>query len=672
MKSYFQTVALCLVILFPSFETLAQDCSEPRSLPFKERLWCLFGKPEARTPGVFRPASLNGQPKIQSAEIDLTRVTNNSGHAYFISHNFGTASDTNIDGQFNRSKLRIFENGVEMGPAHSLHKDIREEGSGRFSHWKTALYFSATDNSDPRTNGRIYTYSIEEGDVSSSVPVSTTTTSLSPASPLSVVMTTTTLPPVIPETTTTTILSTPPPTTVPSGRFGSYSVPAQGPLKVFPGAEGFGTDTPAGRGGQICKVTDLSDSGAPGSLRYCAETLSGRRMVIFEVGGVIRLDKKIDIKNPNISIYGQTAPGDGIVLTSGPKLDDSLIIVSADNVLVQHLRLRMGESTLYGSSRDTGVSCCNDTLTITGAKNVVIDHNSMSWSTDEIAGTWYTVNNITWSHNIFSEGLHDAGVNSQGPAGRGLLIGVGVESGNISLHHNYIASSYQRNPAIDVGGLVDIVNNLIYRAETREGQHNGESGGTANWVKNKWIAGPESSTGWGGIQLRNPFPRMAYFEDNIGIYRRNNSEPQWAAAATNYNEPYNPSLGYHSETRFSAPPVTEYEVDSLEDMLLPTVGAFLPRRDSVDRRLMEEFRTGRGQVPDCISSSHRGGSAGCGRNVGGFPSYSGGPAPRDSDGDGIPDSWEAANGLNPEIADSLEDSNGDGYLNIEDWVHSIQ
>lgn len=347
-------------------------------------------------------------------------------------------------------------------------------------------------------------------------------------------------------TTTSSTTTTSPTPTEPASS--GYRIPAKSPLRVFPGAEGFGTETAAGRGGVICKVTNLNASGS-GSFRHCVEDLSGPRIVIFEVGGVITVEETIEIVNPNVSIYGQTALGDGIVISSGPKLNGAALSIDADDVLMQHIRVRASDSTLYGSSRDEGTSCCRDAFNVTNANNVVIDHNSFSWGTDEIAGTWYDVNNITWSYNIFAEGLHDAGVNSKGPAGRGLLIGNGTEAGNISIHHNLIANSYQRNPKIKVGGVVDIVNNLVSHWESRAGGHDGRYGGTANWVKNKWIAGPESSSGWGGLQLAETFSQMAYFEDNLGLTRTSHDSPQWSIARTGYNEDYDPSLGYHSNTR---------------------------------------------------------------------------------------------------------------------------
>ncbi len=502
---------------------------------------------------------------------------------------------------------------------------------------------------------------------------STTTTSTTiPSSTTSTTSTSSTTTTTVPSTTTTSSTTTTTSSTTTTIPTTGYKVPAKSPLKVFPGAEGFGTDTTAGRGGVICKVTNLDDSGT-GSLRHCAETLSGPRIVVFDVGGLIYLNSTINITNPNISIYGQTAPGDGIAVSVGPLVDGNVLNVRTDDVLIQHMRFRPDDSTLFGGSLDTGTSCCRNAFGLFGGSNVVIDHNSFSWGTDQIVNSWFEASNNTWSYNLFSDGLFDAGVNSKGPAGRGILLGTGPNAGNMSFHHNLNINSYQRNPKIKVGKVMDMVNNLTYNWGTREGQHSGKFGGTANWVKNHWIAGPgTTSPGWGGIQLEDTFSNMVYFEDNFGIRRSNHSEPQTQIAITFYNEILDPSLGYHTNTRFPAPPITEIPVDDLLTELPPQAGATLPKRDQVDRNAIRDLETGGGQIIDCVRPDSRGGANGCAKNAGGFPTYAISSAPADSDNDGIPDFWEVANGLNPNVNDSLIDSNNDGYLNIEDYVHSIQ
>lgn len=452
------------------------------------------------------------------------------------------------------------------------------------------------------------------------------------------------------------------------------SYPAFDKLSVFPKAEGFGTNSTAGRGGNLCIVTSLNDSG-PGTLRNCAES-SGPRIVIFKTGGTIEVSSSIKITNPFISIYGQTAPGDGILLRASQDSDSAPLAIKTHDVLVQHLRIRAGSSNL--------ITCCRDAVQIGNSSpgqtyNVVLDHNSISWGTDEIVDIWHDTHDVTLSYNIVSESLHDNGSNSSGPGGRGILVGSnGAHS--ISLHHNYIAHSYERNPLIATSGIVDVNNNLIYHWLSRGAEHDTRfDGQKVNWIKNKYIAldnpteNQSSQVAWGDllITLRSSFETNVYFEGNIGKNRPDNTFPEWSIANTDWNTPYDPTLNYHSDTRFPAPPVTEFEADSLENILPEIVGATAPRRDSVDNRLISQYKSGTGLMPNCVSANDRPGDERCALNVGGWPTMNSGVAPEDSDNDGIPDLWEISHGLNPNVEDSLEDANGDGFLNIEDWAYEM-
>ncbi len=557
------------------------------------------------------------------------------------------------------STLKLFENGSPIGPAHSLHADIRSQGQGRFSHWHGNLYFSSTTNDDPRNNGKTYSYLIEDFQTVDS----NQTISLNNATPSKENIEST---PVIEATEEITQ---------------SQNLPTQlgnqfQNLKIFPGAEGFGTDSLGGRGGEICFVTNLNDSG-PGSFRECVEIRSGRRIVLFRTGGKINLQTPVRIIHPFISIYGQSAPGDGIVLNLAPTIDGAPLQIRSHDVLVQHMRFRPETPTVNDL-------CCRDAMHIgwqgVEVYNVVIDHNSFSWGTDEIVDTWYNVHDITISYNNISEGLRDSGAdNSGGPAGRGVLLGAD-QAERISFHHNLLAHNQQRNPAVGIRGVADIVNNLVYNWLQRGGQQNGSLGGKVNWVKNLYIAyrGNSSdelntSSFWHDIQLHNTFPNSVYFEDNIGYRRPNNTLPQWQIAGmAETGAPYNPSLGHHSSTRFSAPKITETSALNLEAELLNRVGAWLPKLDDVDRRILSNVRNRTGMPINCVGPNDRGGEARCQINGGGYPTYSPGNPQTDTDNDGIPDSWEISVGTNPNNFDSANDQNGNGYSNLEEWVHSIK
>ena len=469
-------------------------------------------------------------------------------------------------------------------------------------------------------------------------------------------------------------------------------------LPVFPGAQGFGTTTRAGRGGSICKVTNLDDSG-PGSFRYCAE-LSEPRNILFTTGGTIEVTKPIEIKHPFVSIYGQTAPGSGILLRSSIDSTGPPIRIMTHDVLLQHMRIRAG-----GSVHST---CCRDALSIANntpgeVYNVVVDHNSFSWGTDEIVDIWYDSNNITLSYNIVSEGLHNNHSNESGPAGRGVQIG-SENSYAISLHHNFIAHAFQRNPLVMGGGVVDVSNNLIYHWISRGGEQQTQfNGQKVNWVKNNFVSRvknphltlvrqklnaltgnkigylqdtterlQESWVTWGDLLVTaGNFPTSMYLEDNIGYHRDSMGQPQWKIAFTDWNTPYDPSLEFHKAQRFEAPYVSEIPALDLAKELPDIVGALLPKRDQVDNRIIREFRERRGKMPDCVAEDDLADTKKCENNAGGWPLMERGTPATDSDQDGIPDSWETAHELNPHLADSHSDLDNDGYTALEEWIHSL-
>ena len=381
---------------------------------------------------------------------------------------------------------------------------------------------------------------------------------------------------------------------------------------VFPGAEGFGVYTRAGKDGFVCKVTNLWNSGE-GSLRKCLSS-TGARTVVFDVSGTIKLDSTLEIENPFVSVLGQTAPQGGIMLTVDASETGPVMRIVTHDVLIQHLRIRAGKSD--------EPSCCRDALSI-GTEvpdqvyNIVIDHNSLSWGTDEIIDIEYDARDITVSYNIISEGFHESSNNIDGPAGRGML--VGHQSTNISIHHNLFANTYQRNPYIRGVGTTDFVNNIIYHAVSRGTQVEARNGdNNVNLVNNLYIphidGQPQpSNTNWFDVLITvNPESKLSlYMKGNLGFWRRDQDEPEWKIAGVDWSTPYDPSMGIHTTDRHWAPPVTEYPTESLESILSEEVGATLPMRDTVDQRVISEFWNRSGLMPDCILF--------CDRNIGGWP-----------------------------------------------------
>ena len=222
-------------------------------------------------------------------------------------------------------------------------------------------------------------------------------------------------------------------------------------LAVFPGAEGFGTRTRAGRGGNVLIVDSLADAGR-GTLRE-ALSQDGPRTIVFHVGGVIQLKSHLFIDRPFVTIAGQTAPGDGIVLK------DFGIVITTNDVLLQHVRVRPGNQGAVRVDHNDAIAILGPTGAPGGAYNVVIDHVSASWGEDEVISTWFSPHDITISWSIVSEALsrsrHPKETHSAA-----VLIGDGTT--RTSLHHNLMAHNDIRNPLIASGGMHDVVNNVVY------------------------------------------------------------------------------------------------------------------------------------------------------------------------------------------------------------------
>ena len=229
-------------------------------------------------------------------------------------------------------------------------------------------------------------------------------------------------------------------------------------VKAFPTAEGFGAEALGGRGGVVIEVTNLDDSG-PGSLRD-AVGWEGPRTIVFRVGGTIKVERPIRIRDPYITIAGQTAPGDGILIRNHRVNDEPPLTVETHDVVIRYLRLRPGPSA--------EPSCCIDALGLmAGARDVMIDHVSLSWGVDEVLGASEDASDFTVQWSILSEGLRRGGHAKDERHSRGMLIST-QEGGNVSIHHNLFAHNEGRNPEVALAyGVADIVNNVLYNPNFR-------------------------------------------------------------------------------------------------------------------------------------------------------------------------------------------------------------
>ena len=428
----------------------------------------------------------------------------------------------------------------------------------------------------------------------------------------------------------------------------STSVNPTGSMALaFPGAEGYGANTVGGRGGEVIEVTNLNDSG-PGSLRAAIEA-TGPRIVVFRVGGTIELLTHIRIKNPYITIVGQTAPGDGITLKNDPSNPDSPLVVETGEVIIRYVRFRPGASTELSDNLRA--------LTIGGdGKNIIIDHCSFSWATDENLTVWDNASDISIQWSIVSEGLYNS-TSSSGTQSQAVYFG--SQSTRISLHHNLLAHNNRRNPRV-MGGDIDIVNNVIYNTEGSPARLWSDSfehhinGGRYNYVGNYIKRGSNSLWDY-EVKLRSRDDNITipatFISSNIGPNRPDESVPDEAIVHPDGRE-------FMIDTRHDFPLVTTTSAFEAYDQVLAGAGVTLPGRDVVDERIIDEVITGTGQIIDDPSE------------VGGWPILAAGVPPSDSDHDGMPDQWEKLYGFNPNDAtDGPADADADGYTNVEEYLN---
>lgn len=424
---------------------------------------------------------------------------------------------------------------------------------------------------------------------------------------------------------------------------------AQAGLPVFPGAEGFGTRTIAGRGGKVIEVTSIADDG-PGTLRAAVNDPSAR-IIVFRVAGTIELKSELQINHPFVTIAGQTALGDGICIK------DAGITIITHDVLIQHIRIRPGNKGPVDADINDAVSILGPHGDSEGAYNVVLDHISASWSEDETVSTWYGAHNITISWSIISEALNRSRHRKKTHSA-GLLIG--DSSYNVSVHHNLLAHNDFRNPLIAEGGTHDIVNNIIYNWGILPAEIVDYGSNTfLNFIGNYFIAGPSTNPWPYEILFPQGNPKI-YVEDNIGPHRPDTNMDEWAIVGFKWGREGIAPVKHRSGTKFKTPQISIQSSDEVMEIVLAEAGATAPQRDTIDLRIIDDVKNHTGKIIDSPEQ------------VGGYPKLSGGIPPFDSDHDGMPDEWERQMNLNPDDpSDGSGDLDADGYTNIEEYLHSL-
>jgi hypothetical protein len=436
---------------------------------------------------------------------------------------------------------------------------------------------------------------------------------------------------------------------------------------AFPGAEGFGAQTVGGRGGQVYEVTNLSDSGA-GSLRACV-IASGPRTCIFRTGGTIELETTLEVRNPFLTIAGQTAPGGGIQLKiANPTRSTDLFKISTNDVIVRYLKFRPGTKGANARciSINAGGSAPADKL----AHNIVIDHVSCSWAGDEVLIAWDRTNHISFQWNIFAESLT--------PGLKGPNLGK-YGGGFYSFHHNLIAHHAYRTPNCSAsGGPTDLVNNVIYNF--RRFGARVLLGCRINIVNNYIEAGPDTEAGSYFVQndldvpdpdsnqpLPNPTTRGFFVQDNVlqlqyeGVLKIRGILPP----ATKPTDVKN--------VRYEAPAVSMTGAEqAYEDVLagagaihgLTCAGEWYERPDEVDKRIVESVRN---DTSSHNTAAPKTGYINSPADVGGWPTLATGTPCPDGDKDGMPDEWERLHGANPNADDGAA-LMPDGYTRLEHYL----
>jgi pectate lyase len=422
----------------------------------------------------------------------------------------------------------------------------------------------------------------------------------------------------------------------------SFAFPVEADSTVaFPGAEGFGKYTTGGRGGKVWIVTNLNDTG-PGSLR---EAISKKeaRVIVFAVSGTIALESPLKINYGNVTIAGQSAPGDGICIKNYP------FLVSADNVIIRYMRFRLGDERKQQDDAITGV----------GRKNIIIDHCSMSWATDECA-SFYRNKHFTLQWCIISESLNHS-LHEKGDHGYG-----GIWGGEgATFHHNLLANHTSRMPRFSGSSttlnspeeLVDFSNNVIYNWASNN-TYGGEKG-RYNVVNNYYKPGPStrSKKPW----IVNPTsPAGQFFITGNCLYGNEQiTKDNWKGVKMEH-----PDSAY-AKIPFEVTFIPPQNADKAFEEVLKYAGASL-KRDAVDLRIINEVRN-----DESKSGKSRNGIIDSQTDVGGWPELKSQPSPVDTDRDGMPDEWETKHKLNPTIANAEGYELDKSYTNIEVYLNEL-
>ena len=423
-----------------------------------------------------------------------------------------------------------------------------------------------------------------------------------------------------------------------------YPTPDRNKIIAFPGADGAGKYTTGGAGGTVYIVTSLADDGSEGTFRW-AINQKGTRTIVFAVDGIIELQKPLRVNNGDLTIAGQTAPGDGICLKN------YTFAIQADNVIVRFIRSRMGVDI-----KQKGDDAMNG---IKNHQNIIIDHCSMSWSTDECA-TFYNNRNFTLQWCIISESLANS-IHEKGAHGYG-----GIWGGQTAtFHHNLLAHHTNRTPRLCGSRYtgkpeeekVDLFNNVIYNYGS-DGAYAGE-GGSYNFINNYYKPGPVNAAAKVHCRIFTAYLDDGKNQQAKGVYGK-----FLVVLCQKIFYKLLSSKAFNIAERTSLQSAKKAYKDVLE-----YAGASY-RRDIIDKRIVEETRKGNYTYEGSHGSTN--GMIDQPSDVGGWPEYKSEVTLVDTDGDGMPDEWEKKNNLDPnDPADGTKYSLSPEYTNLEVYMNNL-
>lgn len=435
---------------------------------------------------------------------------------------------------------------------------------------------------------------------------------------------------------------------------------------------GAGIGTTGGEGGAVYYVTrtdDVLDSNkkpAQGTLRFGVEELSNRRMILFRVAGTIHLTKPLTVRAGNLTIAGQSAPGDGICIADYP------LVIKASNVIVRYIRVRLGDTSKQEF----------DAISVNDADRVVLDHLSCSWSTDECVSV-YGNTNFTMQYCLVSEALTKS-VHVKGDHGYG-----GIWGGqNVSFHHNLLAHHDSRNPRFDhdyvntMAGPIDYINNVVYNwggnsTYGGEGSTKGGGGRKINFVNNYYKPGPASKA---RERLLNPWascsncvsacggsvvPPKVYLTGNYMFGSTKVTGDNWTGV--NYSGGATEAM-CRVNTRYTFPNayVGEQTAEAAYESVLTMVGC-VHHRDALDEVMISDVR--KGGYTHKGSNGSTNGMIDSQDDAGGWPKLDAGTAIADADRDGMADEWELLHGLDPtNPKDGNLSTLAKGHTNLEAYL----